>query len=627
MGAIRLFLAFVVVIDHVRVLILRPFGLDTGEYIKLGMNAGYAVMFFYVISGFLISYVLQNKYPATPAGTYRFYKARAVRIYALYWAVYAVSSVFLDPARAYAIWTGHLRDLLPGLFLFGADWRVAFGDYPNEYYGPFPTGLNPAWSLGVEMTFYLIAPFLLRSLTGTVLVLLMSVLVRAALVNVFGFFESWTYHFFPSTVLFFLLGHLSRLLSARLRLSPKLTCSFLLPSILFSLLSVGQSFDNPYFYLSVTCFAVSLPGVFALTKDTKALNFMGDISYAVYLTQLLVVTYILPFSLIFLLRFSYFSNHAVALACSVALLGIALTAVVATTAEIFVEKRMSALLHSLIGWGETGLGGALRAGRVGRWLGFAVPEAPALAAAPIGSAGRAPGDPGCEPGGTGRGAVASDSGAGAVRLPAGRKLVTLFGIIAAIASIAMVVHHFGPPPVGINSLSTIVEGARLAAFAPAGVAPPLAAGKVEGATVTAMPALETPAHEPAYALHETQGDGFHRINILGVNTYPNKVNVISFYVRPEARTSLRVELLESSRSHYGRADFDLPTGNVKQDGEATAATIAPLHGGWFLVSFGMWAADAKAVVSVSLLDPGGRVKYWGEPGKGLILGAPHLQAK
>ena len=56
-------------------------------------------------------------------------------------------------------------------------------------------------------------------------------------------------------------------------------------------------------------------------------------------------------------------------------------------------------------------------------------------------------------------------------------------------------------------------------------------------------------------------------------------------------------------------------------------TIAPLDGGWFLVSLGMWAAEAKAAVSVSLLNSVDRVQYAGEPGKGLILGAPHLQAK
>ena len=635
MGAIRLFLAFVVVIDHVRLIVLHPLGIDTDDYIKLGMNAGYAVMFFYVISGFLISYVLQNKYPVTPGGTYRFYRSRAIRIYALYWGVWALSSIALDPGRGYAIWTGRLRDLLPSLFLFGADWRVSFGDYPHEYFGLFPTGLNPAWSLGVEMTFYLIAPFLLRSLTGTVFVLLMAILVRAALVHVFGFNASWTYHFFPSTVLFFLLGHLSRVLSARLRLSPKLASGFLLPSILFSLLSAEHPFDNPYFYLSVTCFAVSLPGVFALTKDTKALNFMGDISYAVYLTHPLVVTYILPFSLIFLLRIPYLSNHAFALACAIALLGVALTAAVATGAEVFVERPMRSLLGSLFGWGEVCVGAVLGGTAVRRVLGLAVPAAPAIAAPPLGSAGLVPNNRGSESRAAGRGPVASLAAAGAVRLPRGRQLVTLFGALAAIASIAMIVHHVGPPPAAINSLSTIVQEARLASLpvssaaphVPAGVALPLASGEAEGAAVATAAALETPAHGPAYALRETQGDGFHRINILGVATYPDKLNVISFYVRPEARTSLRIELLGSSRSHYGRADFDLLSGEVKPADEAEVATIVPIEGGWFLVSFGMRTAEASGVVSVSLLAPGDRVKYAGESGKGLVLGAPTLQAK
>jgi hypothetical protein len=140
---------------------------------------------------------------------------------------------------------------------------------------------------------------------------------------------------------------------------------------------------------------------------------MGDISYAVYLTHPLVVTYILPFSPIFLLRNSYLSNHAFVLACSIALLGVALTAVIATGVEIFVEKRMAAFLRSLFGWGEACLGGAL-------------------------------------------------GGEGEMRLPGGRQLVTLFGVLAGIAGIAMVVQHFGPPPAAINSLSTFAKEARFA---------------------------------------------------------------------------------------------------------------------------------------------------------------------
>ena len=589
MGAIRLFLAFVVVIDHVGGIVLHPLGLGTSRYMTLGLNAGHAVMFFYVISGFLISYVLEGKYPPTPQGTYRFYKSRAIRIYALYWAVYAVSCLILDPGQGRAIWAGRLGDLLPGLFLFGSDWRVAFGDYPDAYFRFFPTGLHPAWSLGAEMTFYAMAPFLLRSLTMTVFIFFMSAAVRAALIHAFGFFENWTYYFFPSTLLFFLLGHLSRVLSARLRLSPRLACGFLLPSLLFALLSAGRSFDDPYFYLSIGCFAAALPGLFTLTKDTRALNFMGDISYAVYLTHPLVVTYILPLSLIFLLRMPYLSSHAFALACAIALLGIALTATVATGVEMFAEKRMAALLRGLFGWAEASL-----------------PP------------------------------------------PGGRQLVTLFGVLAALAVAALAVHHFGPPPAAISSLATIVKEARLASLpnysgAPAANLPaspppraaarggavvlPLAPGEAEGAAVAAAPALRTPGHEPAYALEETRSDGFHRVNVPLVATYPNKLNVIRLYVHPLVRTRLRIEFMEIGWPHYGRADFDLSSGRATKAGEAAAATIAPLEGGWFLVSLAMLVADARAAVSIALLDPDERVKYEGEPGKGLILGFPVLQAQ
>src|SRR5262245_44512780 len=56
MGAIRLALAWIVALDHFRVIALTPrsIGLDT-LLPNLGLNGGIAVMLFYVISGFLIS--------------------------------------------------------------------------------------------------------------------------------------------------------------------------------------------------------------------------------------------------------------------------------------------------------------------------------------------------------------------------------------------------------------------------------------------------------------------------------------------------------------------------------------------------------------------------------------------
>src|SRR6187200_1979229 len=90
MGGVRLFLALVVASDHLRLVILQPMQLDVRPLWHLGMNAGFAVMFFYMISGFLISMVLHQKYTATPRYTLAFYRSRFIRIFSLYWPLAAI---------------------------------------------------------------------------------------------------------------------------------------------------------------------------------------------------------------------------------------------------------------------------------------------------------------------------------------------------------------------------------------------------------------------------------------------------------------------------------------------------------------------------------------------------------
>jgi peptidoglycan/LPS O-acetylase OafA/YrhL len=62
---------------------LRPHDTDITVIYSLGFNAGFAVMYFYIISGFLISFVLAHKYPASVSGTAAFYRSRFTRIFSL----------------------------------------------------------------------------------------------------------------------------------------------------------------------------------------------------------------------------------------------------------------------------------------------------------------------------------------------------------------------------------------------------------------------------------------------------------------------------------------------------------------------------------------------------------------
>ena len=118
MGVIRLFLAWVVAIDHWRVLVLIPRSAFTDDNIKFGFNAGYAVMFFYVISGFLITFTLSRNYATDVSGTARFYRNRFVRIYSLYWPMVLLSFLTVGSALP-SFLAASLPDKLTGIFLLG----------------------------------------------------------------------------------------------------------------------------------------------------------------------------------------------------------------------------------------------------------------------------------------------------------------------------------------------------------------------------------------------------------------------------------------------------------------------------------------------------------------------------
>lgn len=193
MGLIRILLAFIVAGDHFTIINLQRAGLtQDGIQQWVYMSGGYAVMFFYVISGFLISYALSNKYTSSETGTADFFKSRGLRIFALYWPLLLINFIFFGLKGD----GWNPRDIFINIFLLGGDWVLAFQAYPNEK-TPFLPSLGQAWSVSAELTFYLLAPFVLRSLPTTVLLMVFSLVTRIVLEHVFGgFHQAWDYHFF-----------------------------------------------------------------------------------------------------------------------------------------------------------------------------------------------------------------------------------------------------------------------------------------------------------------------------------------------------------------------------------------------------------------------------------------------
>lgn len=219
MGLIRIFLALVVAIGHFNSTILQPLDMPrVGNIVLLGMNAGFAVTFFFMISGFLISFVLSRKYEDSKSGTLQFYQSRFIRIFSLYWPVLALVS--LIPA-VQASWANHpWIDRVFFITLLGQDWRMILPNWPGVYDASL-SYLQQAWTLAPELTFYLLAPLILRRPWLALTILAASLSVRGYYhlsrpMTAFNAPEQ--YYFFGATVCFFLLGHFARVLGDQIAL-------------------------------------------------------------------------------------------------------------------------------------------------------------------------------------------------------------------------------------------------------------------------------------------------------------------------------------------------------------------------------------------------------------------------
>jgi peptidoglycan/LPS O-acetylase OafA/YrhL len=288
-GAIRLFLALGVVYAHTRQNVHLHVGLTADRGWWLNMIGGRAVIFFYIVSGFLISYALHEKYQPTTTGTLAFFRSRFLRIFPLWWVLLIVCLIIDKPP-----WPqGHTLEVLVPTMLFGTDWLLGFWTYPARYWGILPYGVNVGWTLGAELTFYLMAPWVLRSGRIALALMLASVMVRLAVAILLplkdnGLYVTWGYIFFPAMLMFFLLGHYANILARALPLGTLISIAALTFAAFFSWLD-PLFIGSVWSYLSCICFAAALPGLFAVTKDSRIFNFLGDLTYPLYLTHTMTV--------------------------------------------------------------------------------------------------------------------------------------------------------------------------------------------------------------------------------------------------------------------------------------------------------------------------------------------------
>ena len=199
----------------------------------LGFNSMLAVQGFYAISGFLIARVWDLKYSRGLHPVRSFYANRAARIYFMYWAVLFLS--VLVGVIVYAMsgdWPWHLSidaqrwpllliyQIVTNLTLAGSSVAFWLGSANGSLYltydyasSPFQVWtllfLSPAWTLELELWFYLLAPFILRLRLPWI-----AGICAASFALRFAWYwtghdinaDPWAYRFFPFELGVFLLG-------------------------------------------------------------------------------------------------------------------------------------------------------------------------------------------------------------------------------------------------------------------------------------------------------------------------------------------------------------------------------------------------------------------------------------
>jgi peptidoglycan/LPS O-acetylase OafA/YrhL len=315
LGVLRLILAIAVFATHVRLV---------GESLPFPLlPAMHAVELFFIISGFYMALILNEKY-AGPGSYKLFVTNRALRLYPPYWAVAAIAvGLWLTRHGAGPLAVGKYVGL-PGVafitaanaFIVGQDAVMFLGVNPNgslffssNFWTTSPMLwtfllVPQAWSLSLEIMFYALAPLLVRrSLSVVAAVIGASLAVRAFVYVGLGYrYDPWSYRFFPAELALFLAGAVAYRIYARLRSRPRRTAWLAVGGGLL----VAMVLITPYMpahsglvrlawqwglYAVATA---TIPCLFLLTKSWRLDRYIGELSYPIYITHMLVLEFLPP---------------------------------------------------------------------------------------------------------------------------------------------------------------------------------------------------------------------------------------------------------------------------------------------------------------------------------------------
>lgn len=312
LGLLRLMLALSVVFAHSNLI----FGFNF-------VNSTIAVQSFYIISGFYMSLILNEKYIGKDS--YKlFLSNRFLRLFPVYYVVLFLTVILSIITFVFYNNFGLIQQyidsynyinisslfflILTNITIFGQDIVMFLGldkhtgllYFTSNFYTSDPQVFKfllipQAWSIGVELLFYLLAPFIVTKKTRFLFGIIgLSLFIRIFIIY-FGYHnDPWSYRFFPTELAFFVSGALSYKIYhdlKRYKLKNSNIYSILLFlvsfTILFQYIPVNYYIKMGMYYISVV---LCIPFAFIFNKENKVDQKIGELSYPIYISHYLVIT-------------------------------------------------------------------------------------------------------------------------------------------------------------------------------------------------------------------------------------------------------------------------------------------------------------------------------------------------
>lgn len=185
------------------------------------------------------------------------------------------------------------------LLLFGQDWLYFFHQNQAGYFLPgiaqsyetLPARFAIAgvsWTLGLECTFYLLAPFFVRMRIFSILtIIFLLIMIRNYFIP--QGIDPFQYRFFPFELPLFLSGMIAYRVYEKIKVEKKWRYIYLALFPIAFLLMQNIQFCGLNQIYQIIIYAI--PGLFWITKNIRIDTLIGEFSYPIYLSHYFIMNY------------------------------------------------------------------------------------------------------------------------------------------------------------------------------------------------------------------------------------------------------------------------------------------------------------------------------------------------